>query len=563
MAAQRTNSRVREPGRRLTRALLVLGLVLGAAAGVTPGCLERREAPPDDGELTRCATCHGDPDRDGDVVLRAAPPGDLWNSQEPSYPGVGAHQIHLSASETHLALACSECHVVPETVEEPGHADDARPAEVVFGALAKTGDREPEYDAVARRCSDTWCHRSADAVWTRPKSSADACGSCHGLPPPEPHPQSEACHVCHGDVVNERAQIEDPRLHVNGVVEVDIGDCVGCHGDEDSAAPPLDTEGNSSVSALGVGAHRAHLAGGNWGRALACSECHRVPEEVGDPTHVDARPAEVVLQGVAQAAGRAPAWDRESGTCAETWCHAPSNPAGSSPRWTSATGLDCAACHGAPPPLPHPQAPNCEACHGAVVGPDREIIDRERHVDGHVDLDVTEDCTACHGNVNAAPPVDVDGNSSTTLAAVGAHQTHVLGGSQSRAVPCQECHLVPDEVLAPGHLDSDRPAEVVFSGAATAFGATPEYAGGSCEDSYCHGADFPKTHASGGAVIVPTWTEVDGSQAFCGSCHGLPPPLPHPQIENCSDCHLNVLPTQRSFLYPELHVNGSVENPLP
>jgi predicted CxxxxCH...CXXCH cytochrome family protein len=288
-----------------------------------------------------------------------------------------------------------------------------------------------------------------------------------------------------------------------------------------------------------------------------------VPEEVEDPVHIDARPAEVVLQGVAQAMGRAPAWDRESATCAETWCHAPSNPAGNSPRWTSTAGLDCDACHGAPPPLPHPQAPNCEACHGAVVGPDREIIDRKRHVDGRVDVAVTEDCSACHGDVNAAPPVDVEGNSSTTLAGVGAHQKHVLGSSLARAVPCQECHLVPDEVLAPGHLDSDPPAEVVFSGAATAFGAAPEYAGGSCQDSYCHGADFPKTHVSGGAVTAPIWTEVDGSQAFCGSCHGLPPPLPHPQIESCSDCHLNVLPTQRGFLYPELHVNGSVENPLP
>lgn len=545
------------------RALLVLGLVLAVVVGSTPGCLERREAPAEDGELTRCATCHGDPARDGDALARSAPPGDLWNSQEPSYPGVGAHQIHLSASDTHTAFACTECHVVPETVEEPGHADDARPAEVVFGALAKTGEREPEYNPVARRCSDTWCHGTADAVWTRPKSSAEACGSCHGLPPPEPHPQSEACHVCHGDVVNEHTQIEDPTLHVNGVVEVDTGACVECHGDEDTAAPPLDTEGQSSVSAIGVGAHRAHLAGGSWSRPLACSECHLVPEQVADPTHIDQRPAEVALFGVAQTAGREPEWERESESCAESWCHAPSNPSGSSPRWTSEAGLDCGSCHGTPPPLPHPQAPNCDACHGAVVGPDREIVDRMRHVDGNVDLDVSEDCTACHGADNAAPPVDVEGNSSSTLVTVGAHQSHVLGSSLARAVPCQECHLVPDEVLSAGHLDSERPAEVVFSGAAAAFGAVPEYVAGSCNDSYCHGADFPKTHESGGAVTAPTWTRVDGSQAFCGSCHGLPPPLPHPQIEVCSDCHLNVLPNQRSFLYPDLHVNGAVENLLP
>lgn len=551
------------PGERLAQALLLLGLVLAATAGGAPGCLERRDTAVDDSELTRCATCHGDPARAGDVLLRSAPPGDLYDSQEPSYPGVGAHQIHLSASDTHLAFACAECHVVPHTVEDSGHADDDRPAEVVFGPLAKTGGRAPEYDAVARRCSDTWCHGKADAVWTRPRSSAEACGSCHGLPPPEPHPQSEACHVCHGDVVNERAEIKNAALHVNGAVEVEIGACSECHGDEETAAPPLDTEGHSSVSALGVGAHRAHLAGGSWSRALACSECHPVPEAVEDPMHIDARPAEVELVGVAATGDGAPVWDRESESCAETWCHAPSNPGGSSPRWTSETGLDCGGCHGTPPPLPHPQADACEACHGAVVGPDHEIIDRARHVDGSVDVDVVEDCTACHGDDNPAPPVDLEGNVDSTLTTVGAHQTHVLGGSQARAVPCKECHLVPDEVLAPGHLDSDRPAEVVFSGAAIAFGAVPEYSAGSCTESYCHGADFPKTHESGGTVTAPNWTRVDGSQAVCGSCHGLPPPLPHPPVESCSDCHRNVLPDQRGFLYPELHVNGVVENLLP
>lgn len=570
MMASRRNSggvRDRRRGSGFGRTLLVLGMFLGGAAGLLPGCLERREPSTNDGELARCATCHGDPDRAGDTLSRAAPPGDLWNSQEPGFPGVGAHQIHLSASETHLGFACGECHIVPETVEAEGHADDARPAEVSFGALAKTGGREPEYDAVARRCSDTWCHRSADAVWTRPRPSDEACGSCHGLPPPEPHPQSDACHVCHGDVVDERQQIHAPGLHVNGVVDVDSGDCVQCHGDEESAAPPFDTNGNSAVSALGVGAHRAHLAGGSWGRPLACSECHQIPEEVEDPAHIDARPAEVALRGVAETRGREPVWQRESESCAETWCHAPSNPAGSSPRWTSAAPLECGACHGTPPPLPHPQASNCEVCHGAVVGRDGDIIDRRRHVDGRVDVEVTEDCTACHGNgnanANAAPPVDTEGKSSTALPSVGAHQAHVLGSTLARAVPCQECHLVPDAVLAPGHIDSARPAEVVFSGAATAFGASPKYIGGTCQDSYCHGADSPKTHASGGTLTAPVWTEVDGGQAFCGSCHGLPPPLPHPQIESCSECHLNVLPSERGFLSPELHVNGVVENWLP
>jgi len=206
---------------------------------------------------------------------------------------------------------------------------------------------------------------------------------------------------------------------------------------------------------------------------------------------------------------------------------------------------------------------NCEVCHGAVVGADREIIDRTRHVDGKVDLDLPNDCRVCHGSENAAPPLDVAGNSSAEFASVGAHQNHVLGTSGSRAVPCGECHVVPDDVLAAGHLDSGGPAEVLFSGAAVAGGAAPKYDGETCQDSYCHGADFPDKYESGGTLTAPEWTRVDGSQTLCGSCHGLPPPVPHPQIDTCTDCHANVLSDQKSFLYPDLHVNGVVEQLLP
>jgi hypothetical protein len=37
----------------------------------------------------------------------------------------------------------------------------------------------------------------------------------------------------------------------------------------------------------------------------------------------------------------------------------------------------------------------------------------------------------------------------------------------------------------------------------------------------------PRRRARRGTVTEPVWTDVDGSQATCGSCHGLPPPAPH------------------------------------
>ena len=276
---------------RLLERLLCGALVVAAGAALASGCLEPRKQPPYSTE-TRCASCHGDPDRSGDYLIKSAPPKNLMQESDPSYPGIGAHQIHLNDGDTHLAFACKECHIIPETVSSPGHADDDRPAEVVFGELSKTGGRDPSYNDKTRRCSDTYCHRGADAVWTKPRSSTEACGTCHDLPPASPHPQDENCSHCHSQVVDEDLNIVAKELHVNGEVEYEAPACNTCHGDETSDAPPLDLDGNRSPTAIGVGAHRVHLGGGENGRPLACAECHRVPERTDSPAHADSdRPA--------------------------------------------------------------------------------------------------------------------------------------------------------------------------------------------------------------------------------------------------------------------------------
>lgn len=546
---------------------LTFALVIGLGFSLLPqSCLERHR---DDStsELARCTACHGDASRPGSAIARAAPPRDLLGAEQTGYPGVGAHSIHLQDSETHTALPCSECHIVPERVDSKGHTDDAAPAEVVFGSLAKTGGAKPHYDRQTRTCVDTYCHRDADAVWTHPKTSEQACGSCHDLPPAPPHPQSQQCGACHGDVASSLRQIIAPELHVNGQVEVTEGDCSKCHGSAGNPAPPPDTEGNTQTSALGVGAHQIHLSGGNVSRAVLCEECHRVPEKVGDPEHVDEPPAEVLFSGVSTTADRTPLWDRETRTCTDSWCHGPSTTSSSSPVWTEPShGLDCTSCHGVPPALPHPQQENCALCHGDVVDEAFNILAPERHVDGVIDLSLGDDCTTCHGSENPAPPLDLSGQSDTSNLGVGAHQIHVLGSDRARAVPCDECHLVPDQPIAPGHFDSAPPAEVTFAGAALAYGASPEYDNGTCLGTPCHGAAFPEGHDSGGTHTEPVWNLVDGSQVECGSCHGLPPPRPHPYGNlnpTCAACHEDITADNVTFRRPELHVDGRVTFELP
>jgi predicted CxxxxCH...CXXCH cytochrome family protein len=224
-------------------------------------------------------------------------------------------------------------------------------------------------------------------------------------------------------------------------------------------------------------------------------------------------------------------------------------------------------CHGSPPPAPHPQASECSVCHAGIVAADNHtIIDRSRHIDGKVDVTKTDDCTACHGGLNPAPPRDLDGSSDTRLPGVGAHQAHVLGTPRSRPVPCSECHEVPKTVLAAGHLDSAYPAEVAFSGVAVVPGVTASYANGRCNDTACHGARWSSGNASGGSNTTPIWTRVDGTQAGCGSCHGLPPPPPHPYGSLnpvCSVCHEDIAPDNLTFVRPELHADGLLTFKVP
>jgi predicted CxxxxCH...CXXCH cytochrome family protein len=130
---------------------------------------------------------------------------------------------------------------------------------------------------------------------------------------------------------------------------------------------------------------------------------------------------------------------------------------------------------------------------------------------------------------------------------------------------------VPESALEPGHLDTPLPAEVVFAGVARAFGAEPVYAGGGCQSTYCHGDAFIGGRPSGGSETSVQWLRQSPQPLGCGSCHGLPPPPPHPAasgqggepltgaalVATCGECHQNLAPDAR-FAFPELHVDGNV-----
>ncbi|MBI2896274.1 MAG: CxxxxCH/CxxCH domain-containing protein [Deltaproteobacteria bacterium] len=328
--------------------------------------------------------------------------------------------------------------------------------------------------------------------------------------------------------------------------------CTSCHGSGDEPAPPVDTLGRRDTSLPTVGAHREHLGAGSLYRRRECTDCHIVPDQIDEEGHVDDPPAEIVWAEVASAEEVVPGWD---GQYCTVYCHGVTLAGGenTTPDWTGGGGeAYCGSCHGVPPPAPHPDVGQvtCGGCHPF----DRFTpLDPQRHGDGNLDVDVS--CTSCHGSdLGPAPPVDTHGNDSTADRGVGAHASHLGESDWHAQVVCTDCHLVPGDVGDATHIDPDGVAELTFGDLATTDRAEPEWDGTSCSGVYCHGGTL-----SGGTQDSPTWTQVDGTQAACGTCHGLPPTSGHPRRDGCARCHGGVVDEDRHIVAPELHINGEVD----
>ncbi|MBL8619642.1 MAG: CxxxxCH/CxxCH domain-containing protein [Myxococcales bacterium] len=478
-----------------------------------------------------CDACHGSGGN-------SAPPRDTTMGTATTLRGVGAHRRHLDPSTWRTPIACSACHLVPTGTVAVGHTDTPLPAELTFAPIAGAATWD------GTRCSNTYCHgatlaggTSTNPIWTQVDGAQGQCGSCHGLPPPAPHPANPDCGSCHDTMTAGVANvITDPSRHIDGNVDVTGGAaCDSCHGSAGQSAPPRDTSGNTATTARGVGAHRAHVAGGAWHAPVACADCHRVPTASNSVGHRDSPlPAELTFSA---RAGTTTAWN---GTrCSNNYCHGGTLGAGGSaiaPVWTQVDGTQttCASCHGAPPPAPHPTDPNCGSCHPTMTpGNNTTITDPTRHIDGNVDVSGTIACDTCHGGAGqSAPPKDTSNGTATTLRGVGAHRSHLGTSTWHAEVTCATCHRVPTTVGAVGHRDTALPAELTFTGRAVGTA----WNGSTCTNSYCHGA----TLAAGGSATAPLWTRVNGTQATCTSCHGAPPPAPHVQDSNCMNCHAPV-----------------------
>lgn len=495
-----------------------------------------------------CTSCHGS-------ALNAAPPQDSQGVTSRTARTVGAHQEHLTVEPWRRTITCIDCHRVPATIEEPGHLDPA-PAELTFGPVANASNVSSTFNG--NTCT-TYCHgvTLTGGTLLQPDWMTGpniGCGRCHGNPPPAPHPAVTPylCVTCHLDIFAQ------PERHIDGQLDVTVS-CTTCHGGNGSPAPPQDTQGATSTTVRGVGAHRSHLGPSNWHAEVTCDDCHTVPTRVDDPGHMGLLPAEVHFGASAQARGAQPTWD---GAGCSTYCHGQTFDAGAgsntTPSWTVVNGTQaaCGTCHALPPAAPHPANTQCSTCHGAVIGVDGGFVDGALHINGQVEAQVA--CGSCH----ALPPP-----TGTHLLHTGTQGSRLYGSLSTAASTgsttgyafgCGQCHPMdsarhlsggradielysplapPNSLKARAPLSTYTPGTTVFTD-----DAGLPYTQGTCT-TYCHsgpttstpnpvprpGLDFsfagyPVTYPAFALAVSRQFAPVvwGSTGVGCGGCHGLP-----------------------------------------
>jgi predicted CxxxxCH...CXXCH cytochrome family protein len=212
----------------------------------------------------------------------------------------------------------------------------------------------------------------------------------------------------------------------------------------------------------------------------------------------------------------------------------------------------CTPCHGAT--LAGGIARGCGACHDSMPG----------HPLPPGVTTWKKDCTMCHGgtaNLTGAPPKATWGHQDDFMR-IGAHSAHVAPSPISSGFACNVCHVTPADALSPGHIDNPI-ATVTFGGIASQGLLRPTWDAGTatCSTTYCHGASLV-----GGTNRTPNWTKVDGTQAACGTCHGIPPAgvyghnFPLYGHDKCTWCHYDVANADGTAITnPAAHINGVVD----
>ncbi len=391
-------------------------------------------------DATSCKSCHGGSYGGGSsqvscYTCHPSSPHDVKFGQTIAGHGVYLKAEHYTTTECKLchgqsytgggvSVSCFTCH-------------SAFPHEIKFAQSAgghMAYLREKGYN-------DTECQQCHGATYGGGAVSV-SCFKCHDAYPhsvkfDQPTGKHVAyfqangyplqqCQACHGtdysggtvDVTCSSAQCHATAAGIAKSPEA----CNTCHGnfraaanDTLSWAPPTAVNGDTSASYRGVGAHQLHLRGsGSYSSfAVPCNGCHVVPSAVEAKGHLDTPgPAEVAIT-VALASTPSggetpvPRYDPSTQKCSNTYCHGAwklqrsTSPFGTTfytdsvmvggfaaPQWNGGSAdAACGTCHGLPP-QGHAAYPitQCYACHAGVVDVNGTIVDKEKHMNGMIDV---------------------------------------------------------------------------------------------------------------------------------------------------------------------------------
>jgi predicted CxxxxCH...CXXCH cytochrome family protein len=425
---------------------------------------------------------------------------------------------------------CSLCH--PTTVE----ADDVTlvPGGThMNGLVERTGGHAPGYANPAVHGPDAFDFFAGEGTLQ--------CTDCHGAEYDGGIAQ-RSCTGCH--------TVAQP---APGFADW-LTNCTFCHGTQtpgwtagqiNLAAPPEGVLGETDSSSPRVGAHAAHLEGGDRSNGFACGTCHTVP---ADLTHIT-NAVEVTLTASGQLPSPLGTYTAASQSCT-TYCHGSTitTPA-PAPQWTAGS-LDCDACHALPPPSGPTSGgvltPNahefhvgagaqCATCH---VGYTDASVDKATHVNGVKNAVVVPttggtlpidgwDCADCHTALDipaATHAVPYPTHTTDALAGIGAcagcHGADYEGGLDGLAPACSSCHA--GVTPAPGFADWKTNCTFCHgtrtpgASTATALAAPPESVEG--------GGDQTNANPDVGAHQAHLNPGTYSAGFACTTCHPVPTP---------------------------------------
>jgi predicted CxxxxCH...CXXCH cytochrome family protein len=500
--------------------------------------------------------------------------------------GSGAHDKHQS-----LGFGCTVCHPGDggtygfETYVYPGGTSTAGGVLLLGSATGPTtctvachaplgSPVHPVAWNMPAPLDCTACHTTSALVPDHPQVANDAtrdvCLACHdqsqhtsGTLKLKAHPtewmvQANAgfhafsadlglasCQGCHGrDLAGGVSGVGCATCHdrtqPDGTVLAWAKDCTMCHGGTDSptGAPPRSTWGQSA-DLVRIGAHTKHAGGSALAPAFDCELCHVKPADAFAAGHIDGATATVAFAGLSvKVGGTAPAWNRASATCSNTYCHGTATPV-----WTGgATQGVCGTCHGLPPttsqhPVVSSDLTGCAICHAKTMDAAGHVIPPGQggmHLDGVVQstghdpswmdqastsfhayaadrglgpcqachgtaldggiaqvacgschdkmqpdgtvLAWSRNCLMCHGGVDnqTGAPPRATWGNASDPIRVGAHTVHLAGSAIAGPVACGSCHAAMTDAFSPGHIVNGI-AHLTFGGLATAGNAHPSW----------------------------------------------------------------------------------------